>query len=82
MKEIIKKELEKVESKIADTEQRIEELQVKLSKNATDYSKINVESFINCVELDLNWIKEKYEELKQLRIQKCTLESLLFKGGE
>lgn len=82
MKEIIKKELEKVENKITDTEKRIEELQVKLSKNATDYSKINVESFISCVEMDLNWIKEKYNELQKLRIQKHTLESLLFKGGE
>lgn len=82
MKDIIKKELEKVENRIADTEERIEELKVKLSKNASDYSEVNVESFISCVELDLNWIKEKYAELKNLRIQKYTLESLLFKGGE
>lgn len=82
MKEIVKKELEKVECKIADTEKRIEELQLRLSNNTTAYCTVNVESYINLVETDLNWLKEKFEELKKLRVQKFTLESLLFKGGE
>lgn len=80
MKEIIEKELERVENQIAYTEERIGELQLRLSNNATAYCTLNVESYISCVETDLNWLKEKYEELKKLRVQKFTLENLLLKG--
>lgn len=76
--EKIKNELERLEDERKVVVIRIQEMKEEIAKKINNSVEMETDNFIDSIESDLRWLKEKQQGLKKLDIQIATLTKILF----